>query len=128
MTLAEVRDWLRTFGLFDNYYIGRIDGSTEHTLGVYANANVGNPVYAIGQPSSYKINGYKLLIHWNKNPKETQDASNALFDALTRVSGIETGNNLIYYVDLQCREPIDVGCDANDICEYVINMNIYSRR
>ena len=128
MTLAEIRDWLRTFGLFDYYYVGRIDGAKKRALGVYASASTGAPVHAIGQPSSYTVTGVRLLVHWNENPKESQEASIALFDALTDVAPVTTGGNLIYYVALQCTEPIDVGADANDINEYVINMNIYSRR
>ena len=140
MTIAEVRDWLKDYiadPKFDYYYTGRIDGTKQRALGVYAHSYSTRPVYAIGQASSYEINGIKLLIHWNDNPKESQEASMALFSALSRVDGVEhavgTGQdrrviNYIQYVDLQCNEPIDVGCDANDICEYVINLNIFSRR
>ena len=128
MTLAEIRDWLKAFALFDYYYVGRLDGTKPKALGVYAKASTGRPVHAFGQASSYEITGVRLLIHWNENPKETQEASIALFRALTDVTHVTVGDNLIYYVDLQCTEPIDVGADANGINEYVINLNIYSRR
>ena len=128
MTLAEIKDWLKTFNLFDYYYVGRIDGTKEKALGVYAAASTGTPVYAMNRASSYVINGVRLLVHWNDNPKETQDAAIALFNALSDVVGVTAGDNYIQWVKLQVTEPIDVGADANDINEYVINFDIYSRR
>ena len=32
ITLADIRDWLKSFGLFDNYYIGRIDSKKRIVL------------------------------------------------------------------------------------------------
>lgn len=128
MTLLEVCEWLETFELFEHYYIGKIDGSQQKVLGVYTRAN-GRPVHALGQPSSYDITGIKLLVHWSQDEDETQTASKNLFKALTDYPAqwIDD-NNYIYYVDLQCQEPIDVGMDTNLIYEYVINLNIYSNR
>ena len=128
MTLAEILEWLKGYQLFDNYYIGKIDGTKPKTLGVYANAGAGRPVHAIGGCSRYRLTGVRLLVHWSKDQNETQRAARALFEALTDVVGVETGDNLIYYVDLLTPEPIDVGTAANNVYEYVINFNIYSRR
>ena len=33
--LSDIRDWLKSFGLFDNYYIGRLDTKKKNSLGVY---------------------------------------------------------------------------------------------
>lgn len=29
ITLADIRDWLKSFGLFDNYYIRRLDSKKK---------------------------------------------------------------------------------------------------
>ena len=34
VTLANIRDWLKSFGLFDSYYIGRLDTKKKNSLGV----------------------------------------------------------------------------------------------
>ena len=128
MTLYEVMQWLKTFDIFQYYYVGKINGQQQQVLGVYARGEAGNPVHALGEPSKYQINGVKLLVHWNKDQQLTQNASNQLFSALTDVTDVDFGDNHIYYVDLLNTEPVNVGTDANDICEYVINIDIYSRR
>ena len=70
MTLAEVRDWLKTFGLFDHYYIGKIDGTKERALGVYVRSSGGRPVHALGGPSTYFITGIKTIVHGTENQRE----------------------------------------------------------
>lgn len=128
MTLAEVRDWLKTFGLFDYYYIGKLNGSKEKALGVYTRSSGGRPVHALGGPSTYIITGIKVVIHGTENQNETQELALALFRALTDVSPVNFEDNTIYYVDLRVTEPADIGTDANKKYQYVINFDIYSNR
>ena len=35
IALSDIRDWLKSFNLFDNYYIGRLDQKKNNSLGVY---------------------------------------------------------------------------------------------
>ena len=35
IALKDIRDWLKSFELFDNYYIGRLDTKKKNSLGVY---------------------------------------------------------------------------------------------
>ena len=35
VTLADVRDYLKSFNLFQGYYVGRIDANNKNVLGVY---------------------------------------------------------------------------------------------
>lgn len=128
MTLADVRDWLETYHLFDKYYIGKIVGSYENVLGVYSRATAGRPVTALGLNSSYELMGVKLLIHGNQIEADTQALALQLFDILRNISQLEVGDNFIQFVDVRCSEPIDVGTDANRIFEFVINIDIYYRR
>lgn len=90
MTLADIRDWLRTFGVAENYYIGRLDNKKERSLGVYDLARRGAPVMAIGglACSSYDVKSVSLLLHWSRNANETELAAQALWDAV--IGGADT--------------------------------------
>ena len=128
MTLEQIKDWLKGFEIFDYYYIGTIDSSKEKVLGVYANGRTMRPVHALGSQSTYNIAGIKILVHWNKDEQDSQNAACELFRNLSDVVAADVGNNLIHYVDLQVQEPLSVGRDEHGIYEFVINANIYYRR
>ena len=128
MTLLQVCEWLETSNIFQNYYVGKIDGSKMQTLGVYSGGEYIRPVHALGEPSKYEINRIRLLIHWNKDAQETQDAAIQLFNFLTDTTQVAHAGEFIYYVALTVSEPISIGTDANDIYEYVITFDLYTKR
>ena len=35
VALSDIRDWLKSFNLFSNYYIGRLDTKKKNSLGIY---------------------------------------------------------------------------------------------
>ena len=128
MTLAEVRDWLETFGLFNTCYIGKFNGTKENVLGVFARAASMRPPHALGMPSTYVITGVKLVIHGNQNANQTQTLALALMRALTDITETTFEDNIIHYIDFRVSEPMDIGQDANNRYQYVINIDIYSNR
>ena len=131
MTLDEIRDWLKTFDAAEHYYIGRLDNKQEKSLGVYPLARGGAPVMAIGgiQNSSYDIKAMSLLLHWNKNARETEEAALALWERLFGAENVDVpSGSHIQYVRPTVPEPVAVGTDANGVYEYVIQLNIYFRR
>lgn len=130
MTLADVKEWLKTFDVAEHYYCGRLDNKHEHSLGVYSRQAVTGPVMAIGglENSSYDIRGISLLLHWNRNSAETETAARTLWDHLREISGVDTGHGYIQYLRLTVPEPIAVGTDENGVFEYVINFDLYYRR
>ena len=128
MTLAEIRDWLKTLNLFSGYAIAKINGAQENVLGVYSNEGAVRPVHALGGPSSYEITSIRLLVHGNKNANQTQTLALALYSALTDITGVDYDVHRIYYVDLRCTKPMPVGTDANGNYEFLINADIYSNR
>ena len=109
MTLAEIRDWLKTFNIAENYYIGRLENKKEYSLGVYEGAAAGRPVIAIGgiQNSSYDVRAVSLLLQVNDE---------------------DAGKNHIQYLQMTVPEPVGVGTDGSGVYEYVINFNLYYRR
>ena len=128
MKLATVLEWLKTYNLFSFYYIGKIVGSKQNVLGVYARGTTGRPVRAFGNNSGYDITSLKLLVHGDKNENNTQTLAIQLYEQLFNARNVEVGDDLIYFADILCDEPIDVGTDANDIFEFVINLDIYTKR
>ncbi len=128
IALADIRDWLKSFGLFDNYYIGRLDSKKKNSLGVYNLQDAGRRE-VIGGLKVYEKKGVSLLIHGDTNKANTERKAWDLYNAIESVS--KNGNILIakekkvFFIELLNNEPIDVNQDSDSVYEYVIEMNIY---
>ena len=124
--LSDIRDWLKSFGLFDNYYIGRLDTKKKNSLGVYNLQDTGRRE-VIGGLKKYEKKGVSLLIHGDTNKAKTEQKAFELYNALETIGDDKKriGNKKVYFVQLLNNEPIDVDQDADSVYEYVIEMNIY---
>ena len=131
MILADVRDWLKTLNVAENYYCGRLENKKEKSLGVYNGASSGTPVMALGglQNSSYDVKAVSLLLHWNRNSKETEKAAQVLWEHLITARSVDVSESEhIHFLQLTVPEPIAVGTDENGVYEYVINFNVIHKR
>ena len=126
VTLANIRDWLKSFGLFDNYYIGRLDTKKKNSLGIYNLQDTGRRE-VIGGRKKYEKKGVSLLIHGDTNKAKTEQKAFELYNALETIGDDKKriGNKKVCFVQLLNNEPIDVDQDADSVYEYVIEMNIY---
>lgn len=126
VTLANIRDWLKSFGLFDNYYIGRLDAKKKNSIGIYNLQDTGRRE-VIGGLKKYEKKGVSLLIHGDTNKAKTEQKAFELYNALETIGDDKKriGNKKVYFVQLLNNEPIDVDQDADSVYEYVIEMNIY---
>ena len=128
ITLADIRDWLKSFGLFDNYYIGRIDSKKKNSVGVYNLQDAGRRE-VIGGLKVYEKKGVSLLIHGDTNKANTERKAWDLYNAIESVSKNENiliaKEKKVFFIELLNNEPIDVNQDADSVYEYVIEMNIY---
>jgi hypothetical protein len=128
ITLADIRDWLKSFGLFDNYYIGRIDSKKKNSLGVYNLQDAGRRE-VIGGLKVYEKKGVSLLIHGDTNKANTERKAWDLYNAIESVSKNENiliaKEKKVFFIELLNNEPIDVNQDSDSVYEYVIEMNIY---
>lgn len=128
ITLADIRDWLKSFGLFDNYYIGRIDSKKKNSLGVYNLQDAGRRE-VIGGLKIYEKKGVSLLIHGDTNKANTERKAWDLYNAIESVSKNENiliaKEKKVFFIELLNNEPIDVNQDSDSVYEYVIEMNIY---
>ena len=128
ITLADIRDWLKSFGLFDNYYIGRLDSKKKNSLGVYNLQDAGRRE-VIGGHKVYEKKGVSLLIHGDTNKANTERKAWDLYNAIESVSKNENiliaKEKKVFFIELLNNEPIDVNQDSDSVYEYVIEMNIY---
>ena len=128
ITLADIRDWLKSFGLFDNYYIGRIDSKKKNSLGVYNLQDAGRRE-VIGDLKVYEKKGVSLLIHGDTNKANTErkawDLDNAIESVCKNENILIAKEKKVFFIELLNNEPIDVNQDADSVYEYVIEMNIY---
>ena len=128
ITLADIRDWLKSFGLFDNYYIGRLDSKKKNSLGIYTLQDAGRRE-VIGGLKVYEKKGVSLLIHGDTNKANTERKAWDLYNAIESVSKNENiliaKEKKVFFIELLNNEPIDVNQDADSVYEYVIEMNIY---
>lgn len=125
--LAKFRDYLETLDVASNYYLGKIVNETEKTLGVYS-LQGGVRVESIGRQSSYDIAGFILLLHWNKNARESEDAARSLFEKIRYITGQDMDGLYVDYIDLLEAEPAFAGTDNNGVYEFTIAGRIYYRR
>ena len=65
--LSDVRDWLKSFNLFDNYYIGRLDSKKKNSLGVYNLQDPGRREVIGGLKKYEKINKIMLNLYKSLN-------------------------------------------------------------
>ena len=126
--LEDIRDWLKSFELFNNYYIGRLDTKKLNSLGVYNLQDTGRRE-VIGGLKKYKKKGISLLVHGDTNKTTTERKAWSLYEKLEELIYTceypQIGGKKVYFIELLNNEPIDVDQDANSIYEYVIELNIY---
>lgn len=127
VTLADVRDYLKSFNLFNGYYVGRIDAGKKNILGVYdLRSNARHRT--IGSTQKYDIKGVSILIHGDTNKTNTERLAISLYEALESAENAEIAGRKVNIIDLQYDAPIDVDADENKIYEYVIEVLFYVER
>ena len=128
ITLASIRDWLKTFKLFDFYYVGRLDAKKKNSLGVYNLQDTGRRE-VIGDLKKYEKKGVSLLVHGDTNKPTTEQKAWQLYEAIEALimSYVypKSGGKKVYFIELVQNQPVDVDQDDDKIYEYVIELNIY---
>lgn len=125
--LAEFRDYIRTQIDADHYSIGKIDETKEKSIGIYSDNSLVR-VEAIGKAKTYDRAGVRILIHWNKNMRETETVARTLYNNLRYITDTSFDGIQVFYLALQYGEPVFIGTDENGVYEYVIACVIYYER
>ena len=128
ITLADVRDYLKSFNLFSGYYVGRIDANKKNVLGVYDLRNRARHKTIGENTQRYDIKGVSLLIHGDTNKTNTEKLAIKLYEALENADNAVIAGRKVNIIDLQQDAPIDVDADSNKVYEYVIEVLFYVER
>lgn len=128
ITLADVRDYLKSFNLFSSYYVGRIDANKKNVLGVYDLRNRARHKTIGTNTNKYEVKGVSLLIHGDTNKTNTEKLAIKLYEALESAENGEIAGRKINIIDLQQDAPIDVDADSSKVYEYVIEVLFYVER
>lgn len=128
ITLADVRDYLKSLNLFSGYYVGRIDANKKNVLGVYDLRNRARHKTIGTNTNKYEVKGVSLLIHGDTNKTNTEKLAIKLYEALESAENGEIAGRKINIIDLQQDAPIDVDADSSKIYEYVIEVLFYVER
>ena len=128
ITLADVRDYLKSLNLFSGYYVGRIDANKKNVIGVYDLRNRSRHKTIGTNTNKYEVKGVSLLIHGDTNKTNTEKLAIKLYEALESAENGEIAGRKINIIDLQQDAPIDVDADTNKVYEYVIEVLFYVER
>ena len=128
ITLADVRDYLKSFNLFSGYYVGRIDANKKNVLGVYDLRNRARHKTIGTNTNKYEVKGVSLLIHGDTNKTNTEKLAIKLYEALESAENGEIAGRKVNIIDLQQDTPIDVDADSSKVYEYVIEVLFYVER
>lgn len=128
ITLADVRDYLKSFNLFSGYYVGRIDANKKNVLGVYDLRNRARHKTIGTNTNKYEVKGVSLLIHGDTNKTNTEKLAIKLYEALESAKNGEIAGRKVNIIDLQQDAPIDVDADSSKVYEYVIEVLFYVER
>ena len=128
VTLADVRDYLKSFNLFMGYYVGRIDADKNNVLGVYDLRNRERHKTIGTNTQKYDVKGVSLLIHGDTNKTNTEQLAISLYEALDGAKNGTIAGRKVNIIDLLWDTPIDVDADDNKVYEYVVEVIFYIER
>ena len=128
VTLADVRDYLKSFSLFQGYYVGRIDVSKKNVLGVYDLRHSARHKTIGSGTQKYDVKGVSLLIHGDGNKTNTEKLAIQLYEALESATDARIAGRKVNVIELRYDAPIDVDASDNGVYEYVIEAIFYVER
>lgn len=123
--LADIKDWLKTLDMgADRYYVGRLNTKPDKAIGIYSREQgSGKSRIPIGgrKNKTYEEKAVSILIHWNNNSRETEEAAFSLYKKLAAIEGeFDIRETHVKYIRLMTKEPVDVGTDEKGVYERVI--------
>lgn len=121
MTLADIRDYIASLDLADHVYMSKMPDKIDKSIGVYNSKHQYPYKTAIGGSNleSYGTKYVTFLVHWNKSPRDTEQATMNLFEAIKATDEVKINNETIKFIQ-PLYKPQDVGTDDAGIFEMVI--------
>ena len=129
MTISDFRDWLKTLIDCPNWSSGGLRATDEKAIVIYNGQAFINPMAVGGlQNSSYKGKGIRILIHWNKNVRDSELKAMEVYNVLYGLTDVEIANKRVIQFNMRDPEPVYLGVDDSGIYEYVIALEIIYER
>lgn len=128
MTLAEVKEYLKSKVECPAWYVGKRDTAAEKSITVYP-ADGPPPIIPVGglDNKSWHTKAVSILIHWGKYATPAEEKAQKVYDLLFGQKG-EIGEYQVIKFDMRTSEPVGVGTDDARYYEYVINFIIYYKK
>lgn len=127
--LRDIRDYIASLCIAEDEhcFCGRMPDKKDNSIGVYNLKTSRQPITALGSDinRSYIVKAISLLIHWNKNPTETETAAIQLYNMLRSTRQIQVNGHNILFIQMLQEEPVSVDTDDNGVFEYVIECLFY---
>ena len=122
MTLKEVKDFLKTQVEADNWKIGTYDNSKDKTICV-RNLTSNRNKLALGglKNTSTRTKGISIVVHWNKNPDETERISQQIHNVFYGQHPLINDKQVVL-CEMRSDEPISLGTDSSGVYGYVIEL------
>ena len=129
MTIGDFKDWLKEHIDCPNWFTGGLRTSDGKAIVIYNGKAFINPM-AIGgvQNSSYKGKGVRILVHWNKNIRESELKAQEVYNVLHGLTNVDINGKRAIQFNMRDPEPIYLGVDDSGIYEYVIDLEIIHER
>lgn len=132
MRLEDIRDYVSGMGIAEDEhcYMGKLDGKEPYSIGSYHRRRAGPPKIPLGGMgnASYEMFPATFLVHWNKSPRETEQAARELYGRMRGCRNETVNERRILFISMQVPEPQDIGTDENGICEMVVEADFYYER
>lgn len=131
ITLSDIRDFTASVVPISAtpVYMAKLPDGQDETVCVYNSKHSHTYRTAIGghDLKSYEEKYCTWLIHWNRSPRESEDAARQLFEVLRGITDVEINNKIIQFI-LPLYELQDIGCDDAGVYEYVIEAVVISKK
>lgn len=128
VTLADVRDYLKSFNLFQGYYVGRINANEKNVLGVYDLRHSARHKTIGSCTQKYDVKAVSLLVHGDGNKTSTEQLAIRLYEALESAENAKIAERKVNVIELRNDAPIDVDISESGTYEYVIEAIFYVER
>lgn len=128
ITISDFKDWLKTKIDCPQWFAGSLRTTKEKAIVIYNGSSYTNPI-AIGglDNSTYRGKGIRILVHWNKNTKDSEIKANEVYNLLLGQNGTILNKRIINF-NMRDPEPIFLGVDDSGIYEYVIDLEMIIER
>lgn len=127
--LRDIRDYIASLCIAEDEhcFCGKLPDKKDKSIGIYNLKTGRQPTTAAGgnKNRSYKTKAISLLVHWNKNPTETEKAAIHLYNVLHNTRGAHVNGHNIIFIQMLQEEPVSVDTDEKGVFEYVIECLFY---